>query len=116
MFNDERTLTQIMETSNAYKIKVLGSNVKNFDQLRWQSECETEVLIMTFAKFKQNPDLKSYLLSTGSKHIVETTKDQFWGGGRLLDDIDVLDTQMMSGKNVMGRCPEAVHETLKQSK
>ena len=89
-----------MSTSNPYKIKSPGSNVRNFEQIRWQQECEHEVLNITLAKFRQNNDLKEYPLNTGSRRIIEATKDQFWGGGRLLNDIDVLDVQMNMGKKM----------------
>ena len=114
MFNDDAAHTQIMNTTNPYRIKSIGNNIRNFQLSTWEKECEKEVLNITLAKFQQNDNFKRYLPETGERHIIEATKDLFWGSGKTLRDYDVLDVQRINGKNVMGRCLEAVRATLKK--
>lgn len=92
---------QITKGADAARI---GRDTKNPLRKDWESVKITIMLEVLYAKFTQHPELKSLLLSTEEKEIVEhTTKDSFWGDGG--DG---------SGKNMLGKCLMKIREILKQ--
>ena len=58
-----------------------------------------------YAKFSQNLDLRSMIIKTGTKEIVECSPYDFiWGNG--LDIVNTLNTpkEQWQGKNRLGVC------------
>jgi hypothetical protein len=80
-----------MNTSYPYKIKQIGSRIRNFDVAVWKQNAKRIALKAIHAKFSQNNHLKMRLLSTGDKCIVEATKDSYWGIGMSLREVGILD-------------------------
>ena len=91
MFGDDSALKAIMQESNPYRIKKLGSRIRNFNFTEWKSQCKEIAFRALQAKFEQNPDLKGILLATGTSKIGEATLDEFWGIGIRLFDKRALD-------------------------
>lgn len=55
------------------------------------------------AKFKQNPKLRAFLVSTQQRQLGEASKNPRWGVGMTLDDPDILDTSKWSSTgNLLG--------------
>ena len=53
-----------------------------FDQAKWDGSCDAIVEQGNYLKFSQNPKLKTILLDTGDKLIVEASpSDRIWGIG-----------------------------------
>lgn len=103
VFNDQNTLRDIMSTDDPRMQKSLGRKVKNFDKRIWDHFCYPIVLAGNFAKFKQNQDLKEYLLSTGNKVLVEASPyDTIWGIGLGIQDPLRLDQKNWRGQNLLG--------------
>ena len=75
--DDDLTHHRIMKEMDPYKIKQIGSRIKNYQKEKWQSAAE---LIAITAILKP----------TGDMRIVEASRDQFWGTGIHLRDIGCL--------------------------
>lgn len=113
LFNDADTATKILGTDNVAKIKSLGREIKHFDEDVWTKNREQIIEQGLFAKFSQNPDLKSKLLDTGNEIIAEcAVKDRIWGIGLSMQDDNRLDTFKWKGLNLLGKCLMKIRERL----
>ena len=103
LFGDNKTRTEILNTSNPGKCKVLGQKVKNFSKAVWDENKENIVMKGSNAKFMQNSALRTFLLSTGDKVLVEASPtDRIWGIGLGKNNPDALDPTKWRGKNLLG--------------
>jgi ribA/ribD-fused uncharacterized protein len=81
-FNDLSIASQILLTEDPREQKALGRKIKGFDKNIWDSVCLGIVYKGNLAKFSQNEDLRSELLSTEDRIMVEASPlDQIWGIG-----------------------------------
>ena len=80
-FRDSLTANQIIQCVDAFEVKRLGYRVTGFDMQQWKEYgydlCNEGIR----AKFHQNHNLMMILKSTGTKIIVEATRDHLWGTG-----------------------------------
>lgn len=103
LFGDEEIRDEILSTDDPRKCKALGRKVKNFDEAVWDKEKEFIVLKGNTKKFLQNDALRNFLLSTGSKVLVEASPtDRVWGIGLGKNNPDALDPKKWRGKNLLG--------------
>ena len=103
LFGDEKIRTEILRTSDPRKCKALGRKVKNFDKAVWDKRKENIVRNGNFEKFMQNSALRSFLLSTGDKVLVEASPtDRVWGIGLGKNNPDALDPKKWRGQNLLG--------------
>lgn len=80
LFNDRRTLKKILECSDPRTIKKYGREVKRFDQVKWDENCQEIVFHGNLLKFTQNEKFRNFLLSVPKNAIfVEATSDGRWG-------------------------------------
>lgn len=112
LFNDDDVQQKIMQSNNPYEIKKLGGNVKNFVKQRWEQEAQKIVTDACVCKFSQNAELLRELFNTGNKEIGEASKDTFWGIGKSLDDVNILDHKSWTGQNTLGNVLMYVREQL----
>ena len=91
LFNDDITQAKIMRELNPYKIKKLGSKVRNYSAEQWNKAKRQIAYSAVHAKFSQNESLKKILLNTGSVKIAESSMDKFWGTGLHLYDKNAMD-------------------------
>ena len=91
LFNDDVAQARIMKEVNPYKIKKIGSKVKNFSAKKWKKECRQIAYYTVCVKFIQNINLGQVLLNTGTAQIAESSTDQFWGTGLHLHDRNAMD-------------------------
>ncbi|KAI0547235.1 hypothetical protein F4679DRAFT_597832 [Xylaria curta] len=69
-----RTAKEAQELRNTYQLSDGGS--------RWAAIAEADAMVITVAKFLQNPELLMLLMSTGQRALVYTSpKDKNWGIG-----------------------------------
>ena len=112
-FGDEAVSKNILSTDDAYKIKVLGRQVKNYDEHIWNGIRQIVVYEGLLAKVSQNEDLKDRLKSTGEAILVEcAVKDLIWGVGLSMKDPDRFDKTKWKGQNLLGYTLMMVRECL----
>ena len=68
---------------------------------KWQKEGLAACYPVIKQKYSQNPPVKNYLLSTGTKTIAESTTDTLWGTGVALSDMNALDESTWSSRGWM---------------
>ena len=74
------------------------------------------MLEANLAKFSQNEPLKEFILSTGSKILVEASPyDKIWGIGMSASDENVTNPSLWQGQNLLGIALMEVRETLRQN-
>jgi len=112
-FNDDVTRNRIMRCTSPYEMKNLGNQVKNFVTQVWHKEGEKIAHDACLAKFSQNEILRNALCETNHKSLGEATSDMFWGVGLTLNDERVLEHELWTGKNNMGKVLMKVREELK---
>jgi ribA/ribD-fused uncharacterized protein len=103
VFSDFYIASQILLTENPKEQKALGRQIQGFDKNIWDSVCLSIVYKGNLAKFSQNEDLKSELLSTGNRILVEASPlDQIWGIGMAEDHPNIESPEHWRGLNLLG--------------
>jgi ribA/ribD-fused uncharacterized protein len=113
MFGDAAIAERIMATSDVAEIKTLGREVSNYNDLIWSGCRQIVVFNGLLEKFRQNPELKERLLSTGDAVLAEcAVKDRIWGIGLSMKDPDRMNMEKWQGKNLLGFALMAVRTCL----
>ena len=110
LFDDLETLEEIMKVEQGKdwrdaprQHKALGRSVKNFNEEIWKKNCFSIVENGNQNKFRQNDDLREFLLSTDKRHLVEGAHyDRIWGVGLAWDDPRIDDPANWQGTNWLG--------------
>ncbi len=115
LFEDYDVAKMIMKTVDPKQIKSFGRMVRGFDSNTWDKNKERIVYEANLAKFSQNEELKSALLSTADKLIVEASPyDNIWGIGLDESDERVLDDSRWLGLNLLGKAIMKVRDELRK--
>ena len=115
LFNDDKTLNEIMKNSDPAEIKKLGRKVKNFDEKLWDKYKFSIVYSGNLAKFSQNEKLKEFLLSTGDKVLVEASPyDGIWGIRMSADDENAENPTRWRGQNLLGFALMQVRDEIRE--
>ena len=103
LMKDNDTLNKILKTYEPSKIKALGRKVTPFDDILWNSLVNDIAYNVLKQKFN-NPELKTYLLSTGDAYLVEASKrDKSWGVGIDINDPRIYDIyNYPKNSNILG--------------
>jgi ribA/ribD-fused uncharacterized protein len=113
LFGDLEMLERIRRTDDPAEAKKLGRKVRGFDAERWDAVAFERVVSGNLAKFGQNRPLKSYLLATGDKVLVEASPlDRIWGIGIAAGDPRAANPAEWQGKNLLGFALMAVRAEL----
>lgn len=113
VFPDDHALARILASTNPRDQKAAGRKVRGFDEQVWNSVCRGIVYTANLARFSQDQSLKSQLLDTGDKTIVEASPvDCIWGIGLAQDDPRCLDPAQWRGTNWLGIALMQVRDTL----
>ncbi|WP_422775673.1 NADAR family protein [Pseudomonas mediterranea] len=103
LFDDQKIRAQVLQAPTPNAAKALGRNVHGFNDEVWQRHRYDIVVRANQAKFSQNPQLKEYLLQTGSSVIVEASPvDNIWGIGLAQDSADANNPNLWRGLNLLG--------------
>jgi ribA/ribD-fused uncharacterized protein len=105
---------KIMNIENPEQQQKLGRSVPG-DIAKWNRQARSEVLPALHEKFRQNPELKAYLLSTDNKILAEASTNKLWGTGMKLDNPLLFDKNQWQGDNILGNMLMTVRENLKSS-
>jgi len=103
LFGDEATRTAMLSASKPGAVKALGRRVQGFDEARWQAARYDIVVRGNLAKFAQNEALRTFLLNTGERVLVEASPvDAIWGVGLAADDPRAEQPNQWQGLNLLG--------------
>jgi ribA/ribD-fused uncharacterized protein len=113
LFEDPATLDKVVRAPTPAAAKALGRAVRGFSEDRWAAARYDIVVAGNVAKFAQNDELRRYLLSTGSRVLVEASPlDRVWGIGLAEDDQWATAPSRWRGKNLLGLALLKVRERL----
>ena len=105
-----------METEDPSVHKVLGREITGFIEEKWNQHKYQFVLNANLAKFSQNPLLKDFILSTGSKILIEASPyDKIWEIGMSASDENVTNPSLWQGQNLLGIALMEVREILRHN-
>ncbi len=103
LFNDNTSLNKILAAKHPGEAKTLGRSITPFDETQWQEHRFTIAFQGNMAKFQQNIELKTFLLTTGNKILVEASPmDSIWGIGLAQDHADAANPSAWPGLNLLG--------------
>jgi ribA/ribD-fused uncharacterized protein len=113
LFNDAATLAKVLSATSPGAAKAAGREVQAFNQTVWETHRERIVYEANLAKFGQNPTLKTFLLGTGDRVLVEASPvDAIWGVGLAATDANIDNPSLWQGLNLLGFALMAVRESL----
>lgn len=116
LFGDVAMLERIRLAETPLAAKKLGRKVKGFRQEAWDENAFAFVVRGNVAKFGQNGALKSYLLATGDKVLVEASPlDRVWGIGMAAGDPRAGNPAEWRGRNLLGFALMAARAELRAS-
>lgn len=117
LFGDVRMAKLIASSTDPREVKAMGRKVKNFSADLWDQYKYQIVVEGNIAKFKQNPDLSKYLLSTGNAILVEASPyDVVWGIGLNENDARKVSYKSWKGENLLGFALMDVRSELRNMK
>lgn len=103
LFDDNEARRKILSTSHPGTAKKLGREVEGFDEVVWSQHRFGIVVRGNVAKFRQNIELREFLLNTKQRVLVEASPtDRIWGIGLTADDPDVENPEKWKGLNLLG--------------
>ena len=96
-------LAEIIDAPDPHEAKKLGRKVRNFDADVWSNKCFEIVVKGNVEKFRQNAEIREFLLSTGDAILVEAApRDQIWGIGLGEHNERARDPAQWRGRNMLG--------------
>lgn len=103
-FEDFEIAEKILQTPVPYEAKALGRQVSGYNDDDW-SKVRYEIMLQAnLCKYRQNPDLKTKLLTTGDKILVEVNpRDAIWGIAMDENNPDIYDETKWRGLNLLGK-------------
>ncbi len=107
----EAQAQKILHTSEPSIQKYLGRSIKT-DPTPWYDVARAEILPGIRAKFGQNPSLAASLIKTGTRDLGEASTNPFWGVGMTLNNNDILQKNLWTGKNILGKVLMAIRAEL----
>ena len=114
LFNDNEVLVKIIKANSPAEAKKLGRQVKNYDDKLWLANRYEIVKQGNYHKFSQNKDLKTFLINTKDRVLVEASPvDPIWGIGMATDHKDILNPEKWRGLNLLGFALMEVRDELK---
>lgn len=103
LFGQPELALQILAAKDPGKAKALGRAVQHFSERTWQEHRWDIVVAANTHKFSQHPCLKSYLLGTGTRVLVEASPvDSIWGIGLEAKSPAAADPSQWNGLNLLG--------------
>ena len=103
VFGDVAARQKVLASDDPKEIKSLGRSVENFDAEVWAEVAPKIVVKGNIHKFRQNADLRRFLLDTGDKILVEASPyDNIWGVGMQESDEGIVNPVNWKGSNLLG--------------
>jgi ribA/ribD-fused uncharacterized protein len=114
LFQDSEALTRILLAEKPALAKNIGREVKGFDQSVWDRHAADIVVEGNYHKFSSNQALRTFLLQTGNKILVEASpSDAIWGIGLAKDHTNAANPAKWRGSNLLGFALMEVRDRIK---
>jgi len=114
LFKDHAVLEKILQAKSPAEAKKLGRQVMNYHENLWLAARFEIVKEGNNHKFSQNPELKTFLLNTKNRVLVEASPvDAIWGIGMARDHKDVMNPEKWRGLNLLGFALMEVRDELR---
>jgi len=115
LFNDKEIFEKIMLSKSPAEAKKLGREVTNYIDSVWLENRFDIVKEGNFHKFSQNEELKTFLLNTGDRILVEASPvDTIWGIGLTGDDENASRPEKWKGLNLLGFALMEIRDQLRK--
>ena len=109
LFKDDETAQKILEAESPEQAKVLGKHISGFNAHIWKEASSDYMFESMLAKFKDNPELRSFLVQTKETRLAEASPtDKVWGIGLPLHNPGCFNPDGWKGKNLAGKVLERV--------
>ncbi|SBT89270.1 hypothetical protein GA0115233_100842 [Streptomyces sp. DI166] len=103
LFADKEAEQAVLSASHPSEAKNAGRLVKNFTEELWARERFRIVVEGSVHKFSSDDSLRSYLLTTGTRVLVEASPvDRIWGIGLSTKDPGAWNPERWKGPNLLG--------------
>ncbi|WP_415951432.1 NADAR family protein [Streptomyces sp. KLOTTS4A1] len=103
LFGDAEAERKALAAASPAAAKKAGRLVRGFDEAVWERERFRIVVEGSVHKFAGDPDLRTYLLRTGERVLVEASPmDRIWGIGLAATDQRAGDPGRWRGLNLLG--------------
>ncbi len=103
LFGDGEIERRVLASPHPKQAKDAGRQVRGFVDETWVERRFGIVVRGNLAKFRQNDELKRFLLGTHRRVLVEASPvDRVWGIGLAGDDPKVADPEAWRGLNLLG--------------
>lgn len=103
LFDDTEMAKRIRESPHPKAAKDLGRQIRGFDEQIWTQRRFELVVSGNLAKFSQHPELRDFLVTTGSRVLVEASPvDRIWGIGLAADHEHAASPADWRGLNLLG--------------
>ncbi|MGV9451336.1 NADAR family protein [Streptomyces sp. NPDC003635] len=103
LFDDPEAERRILAAEHPSQAKNAGRLVRGFDEAMWARERFGIVVEGSVHKFGSDEALRSYLLGTGERVLVEASPvDRVWGIGLAANDEGAMDPERWRGPNLLG--------------
>ena len=103
LFRDDEMLSKILACKTPAEAKAFGRAVRNYDDQAWGRFRSESVVRGNVAKFGAHADLKTFLLSTEQRVLVEASpRDRIWGIGMGASNPDARLPAKWRGRNLLG--------------
>ncbi|MEM0577223.1 NADAR family protein [Flavobacterium polysaccharolyticum] len=114
LFNDNENYSKIIVAKSPAEAKAIGREVRGFDEKIWLEKREQIVIQGNLEKFKQNKDLKTFLVNTKERILVEASPvDRIWGIGLSSDNEKAENPKQWKGLNLLGFALMEVRDELR---
>lgn len=114
LFDHKEIYDKIIAAKSPAEAKTLGRQVRNFDEVVWNTNRFALVVEGNLQKFSQHPDLKEFLLNTKERVLVEASPvDKIWGIGLAVDSDRADNPKRWNGLNLLGFALMQVRDMLK---
>jgi ribA/ribD-fused uncharacterized protein len=103
LFKDEEILNKILNAKHPGEAKQLGREIRYYNEDLWQQHRFNIVVTGNLEKFKQNIELKDFLINTGDRVLVEASPlDRIWGIGLAENQPEASSPEHWLGLNLLG--------------
>jgi len=103
LFQDPQALEAILACKHPMEAKQWGRKVRNFDPVIWNQHRSEIVVTGNFHKFSQHEPLRTFLINTKNRTLVEASpRDRIWGIGMEQNHENATNPTLWRGQNLLG--------------